>query len=151
MKLNFPLFIFILIIGFFNNTGGTFFNQSSDFDLITPLLDESKSGTATTGDPAIISYAVEVDSSFATTYNLPDITVEQQISCYMTAINMHTSSVQQTDNLNTKAELELISEVSTPAASDDSPANQDTSNAMILMGHKTILALMAMLGFMTLY
>jgi len=79
-----------------------------------------------------------------------NITAEQQVSCFMTAVNMHTSTIQPSDELQGKAEMELITNLSTPA-SDDGPANDNTSDAMFLIGHQTILAFMTMLVFMTLY
>ena len=69
----------------------------------------------------------------------------------MSAVNMHTSSVQQSvDDLQTATEVELIS-ANTLGGSGDSPANDNTSGAISLNGQKTVMALIAILGLITLY
>ena len=140
-----------MIIGTFDNSAGTIYRQGSTNEALSPFLDENVSGSATSVDPTVITYAYEFDDTQVTTYSLPDITTEQQISCYMTAVNMHTSSIQQgSDDLQSKSEVELISQTNT-VAGGSSPADQNTSGAADLIGNKTVITLIAMIGFMAMY
>ena len=65
---------------------------------------------------------------------------------------MHTSTVQQSSSdLQTTAEVGLVTATNTIGGSGDSPANNDTSGAMNLNGQKIVMAFIAILGLISLY
>jgi len=118
---------------------------------ISPLLDLSHTGGATPADPSIFSYAYEFTEAEANALNLPDLSVTQSLTCYMSPQTI--TSVSQNDDLTTLSTLVEVTSVIGDPGSGSTPADQNsnTSNANELIGKKTVIALVAWLGLVALY
>ena len=116
---------------------------------MNPPLDESFTGTGTSADPIIATYAYEFAEADAATLSLLDLDATKEVTCYMSANNINNGLVSTSADLLTVSELIATSVVINPLP--NTPANEDTSSADNIMGNKALLALAAVFSFMAIY
>ena len=115
-----------------------------------PLLGLSHTGTGSPSNPFVYSYAFEFTESQAITLNLPDLSTTKSMTCYMTAGALHRDTVSSITDLTSASGI--FGETSAIGISIDNDTNTsdilDTSDAMDLIGKRTVLALLAWIGLM---
>lgn len=129
----------------FDNATGLTFVEGSNV-VPSSLLEFSETGAGDSSDPVVYSYAYEFTEVEATTLNFPDLESDKSLTCYMTQPLVMMNSVTASTDLSQEASL---SETTVTINTADNPANT-TSDALDLVGKKTILALTAWLGLIVL-
>jgi len=132
------------IVTLTNSTGLKLYN--GDNFPMTPRLDPTSSGSGTSADPTMYSYAFEFTEAEVTSNNLPDLSSDKELTCYMNSVLIDGRDVDESLDITTYASFAPIT-AQIQTADDDN----NTSDAINLIGTKTILAVMTLFGFMTIY
>ena len=105
---------------------------------------------STPGAPRVYSYAFELTEAEANNLNLPNLSETKSLTCYMTPGITEMSNVDSSTDLTTSIHVSEQTSTFGPPI-DNNIGGTDTSNAMELVGKKTVFALLALLGLMALY
>ena len=125
----------------FDNSTGLQFSTGDSVDP-TPLLDVYYVRDIANGVPLTYSFAYEFTEDEATTLNLPDLTTTKSLTCYMSPSILVASSIPSDFDLNSEPGIPSDTSKIVPSI---------TSDAMKLVGKKTVLAFVALLGLIALY
>ena len=115
--------------------------------MMTPRLDPTSSGSGTSADPGIYSYSFEFTEAEVTSMNLPDFSSGKQLTCYLNAALIPINDIDPSLDVTTYAPFSpIIAQLQTD---DDNSGGDNTSGAINMIGNKATLALLTLLGFMT--
>ena len=120
-----------------------------DTFLMAPRLGPTSSGSGTSADPTMYSYAFEFTEAEVTANNLPDLSSDKELTCYMNSVLIDSTQITENLDITTYAPFAPIT-AQIQTVSDD-PAGDNTSGAINLLGNRAILTLVALFGLMTFY
>jgi len=143
------------IVTFSNSSGLTVTEGSTA--IMSPKLDESVTGSATVADPAVYQYSFELTEAEVTQYNLPDLTSDKEITCYMNVDPFELSAVTTTTNILTASTLSgMTLPIQTASGSNNpsspsTPTGDNTSSAINLIGKEAIITSLTLSSLLMLY
>jgi len=143
------------IVTFFNWTGLTISNDASI--LMSPRLNESLTGSGTVSDPGVFQYSFELTDAQVTDHNLPDLTSDKEVTCYMSNEPFNYGSIQHNTNILNVNELSAVTiPIQPPSGSNNplspnTPTGDNTSGAKNLIRNTAIVPLLTLLGLLAIY
>ena len=134
----------------FENSSGLSYSTNPSVTA-TPLLELSFDFGGSPGAPRVYSYKFEFTEADATTLNLPDLSTTKTLTCYMTPAVTEDTNVDSSIDISSQIFLyEQTAVIGSATGNNSGIGGTDTSNAMKLVGKKTVLTLLALFGLMTL-
>ena len=104
------------------------------------------------GAPRVYSYAFEFTEAEATNLNLPNLSETKSLTCYITPGITDMSNVGSSTDLTSSIHVsEQTGTFGPPTNNGNNIGGTDTSNAMELVGNKTVLTFLAWIGLMAFY
>jgi len=122
--------------------------------MIDPMLSPTISGSGTSADPTIASYAFEFTEAQVNSQNLPDVSSDKEVTCYMNSELIDSGDINENLDLTTYANYAPITAQIQSAGGNSGGNNSpddNTSGAINMIGNRAIIALMAIFGFMIIY
>lgn len=140
----------------FSNSSGLTATSGGTYAL-SPILNESATGSGTVADPGVFQFSFEITEANHTTFNLPDLTSDKEITCYMSNEPFDYNVVSSGADIQSTSELHRVTVAIQPQSGSNNPNNpsaptgDNTSGAMDSIGKKAIISLLSLLGLLAIY